>query len=230
MNQDLAGRTVAIAGAAGGLGPTVARRLADAGARLALTDVDQSKLDAVAAQLGGDHDARVVDLLDEGGTRAWAESLDGVDAVVHLVGGWRGGQPIDKAPLDDWHLLHNLLIRTLQHTSRAFAPALKTSDHGRFVLVSAAAARKPTSTNAAYAAAKAAAEAWTVALADELADHGATANIVVVNAILTPQMREENPDKEYRTFTSAEDIAEAISFVLSDAAAKMNGKRLSLHP
>ena len=230
MSRELEGRVVVIAGAAGGLGPIVARRLADAGARLVLTDVDQSKLDAVVAQLGGEHDARVVDLLDEGGTRAWAESLDGVDAVVHLVGGWRGGQAIDKAPLDDWHLLHNLLIRTLQHTSRAFAPALKTSDHGRFVLVSAAAASKPTSTNAAYAAAKAAAEAWTLALADELADHGATANIVVVNAILTPQMREESPDKSFRTFTTAEDIAEGIAYVLSDKAAKMNGKRLALHP
>ena len=51
-----------------------------------------------------------------------------------------------------------------------------------------------------------------------------------VNAILSPQMRAENPDKEYPTFTSAEDIAEAIAYVLSDAAAKMNGKRLALHP
>ena len=59
---------------------------------------------------------------------------------------------------------------------------------------------------------------------------GATANIVVVNAILTPQMREENPDKPYPTFTSAEDIADAIAFLCSDAAAKMNGKRLALHP
>ena len=98
------------------------------------------------------------------------------------------------------------------------------------MLVSAAAAAHPTSTNAAYASAKAAAEAWTIALADELAPTAATANIVTVNAILTPRLREENPDKEYRTFTSAEDIAQAIAFLLSDAAAKMNGKRLALHP
>jgi len=51
----------------------------------------------------------------------------------------------------------------------------------------------------------------------------------VVNAILTPRMREENPGKEYPNFTSAEQIAEAIAFLLSDAAANMNGKRLSLH-
>ena len=44
-----------------------------------------------------------------------------------------------------------------------------------------------------------------------------------MNAILTPQMREENPDKPFQTFTSAEDIAEAIAYLISDAAAKMNG-------
>ena len=108
--------------------------------------------------------------------------------------------------------------------------SLAASEHGRFVLVSAAQAQSPQGTNAAYGAAKAAAEAWTLALADSFKDTSATANVIVVNAILTPRMRAENPDKEYRTFTSAEEIAEAIGFILSDAAAKMNGKRLSLHP
>ena len=233
--SDLGGRVIAIAGATGGLGPAVAHRLAEAGATLALTDVDQGRLDALGGELGlGDDrlDARAVDLLDEAATRDWAEGLQSrfghVDGVAHLVGGWRGGTPLGEAPLEDWALLHDLLIRTLQHTSRAFLPALKASA-GRFVLVSAKAAQEPTSTNAAYAAAKAAAEAWTLALADELAESGGTANILVVNAILTPKMRAESPEKPFKTFTPAEDLAEAIAFVLGDAATRMNGRRLGLH-
>jgi NAD(P)-dependent dehydrogenase (short-subunit alcohol dehydrogenase family) len=80
----------------------------------------------------------------------------------------------------------------------------------------------------ACAAAKAAAEAWTLALADGFEPGGATANIVVVDAILTPRMREENPGEEFPTFTPAEDVAAAIAFLCSDAAKKMNGQRLPL--
>jgi NAD(P)-dependent dehydrogenase (short-subunit alcohol dehydrogenase family) len=235
--SDLEGRVIAIAGAAGGLGPSVAGRLASGGATIAATDVSQERLDDLGDELGLSEerfDARVVDLLDERAARDWAADLrsrfGGVDALLHLVGGWRGGQPLPEAPLSDYEWLHDLLVRTVQHTTRAFHDALAASAHGRFVLVSSSQAQSPEGTNAAYAAAKAAAESWTLALAYSFKDSAATANIVVVNAILTPSMREDNPDKEYPTFTSAEQIAEAIAFLCSDAAAKMNGKRLSLHP
>jgi NAD(P)-dependent dehydrogenase (short-subunit alcohol dehydrogenase family) len=173
-----------------------------------------------------------VDLLDEGAARDWCAALlerfGRVDGLLHLVGGWRGGQPLHEAPQADWELLHDLLIRTVQHTTRAFHDALAASDAGRFVLVSAKQAQSPSNSNAAYAAAKAAAEAWTLALADGFAGTPATANIVVVDAILTPRMREENPDGDFSSFTTAEHIAEAIAFLCSGAAAEMSGQRLPL--
>jgi NAD(P)-dependent dehydrogenase (short-subunit alcohol dehydrogenase family) len=223
---------VAVTGAAGSLGPHVARALADAGHTLALADRDQGRLDQLVADLGLPEDrvtTSTADLLDADATRAWADQVGEVDAVAHLVGGWRGGEPIGEASLEDYEWLHDLLVRTLQHVSRAFLPALKKSG-GRFALISSVQAQAPTSTNAAYAAAKAAAEAWTLALADELADVGGTANILVVNAIVTPKMRAAEPEKPFKTFTDAADIAAALAFLFGDAASKMNGKRLSLHP
>jgi NAD(P)-dependent dehydrogenase (short-subunit alcohol dehydrogenase family) len=236
MNE-LDGRVIAIAGAGGGLGPSVASCLADAGASLCLCDASQENADAVAGQLDLPDDrvdARAADLLDEQAATAWAadlrERFGHVDGLVHLVGGYRGGDPIESFDLADYELLHGLLVRTVQLTSRAFHSALSESEHGRFVLVSSAAAQSPEAGNAAYASTKASAEAWTLSLADSFEGTRATANIIVVNAIITPAMREENPDKEYPTFTRAEDIADAIAFVCSDSAAKMNGQRLSLHP
>lgn len=228
-------RVIAIAGVGGGLGPLVAQELSAAGATVAGTDRDQATLDALGADLDlppERWDGRVVDLLDEDATRGWCaglvERFGRVDGLVHLVGGWRGGQPLHEAPLSDWELLHDLLVRTVQHTSRAFHDQIVDSPNGRFVLVSARQAQAPSNSNASYAAAKAAAEAWTLALADGFEPGGATANIVVVDAILTPRMRGENPGKEFPTFTPAEDVAAAIAFLCSDAAKKMNGQRLPL--
>src|SRR5919201_3687219 len=148
--RDVEGRVIAIAGAAGGLGPSVARRLAEGGATIAATDISQERLD----QLGSDlvlsdqrFDGRVVDLLDEQAAREWAadlrERFGHVDGLLHLVGGWRGGEPIAEAPLSDYEWLHDLLVRTVQHTTRAFWDALTASEHGRFVLMSSSQAQRP---------------------------------------------------------------------------------------
>lgn len=234
---DLDGRIIAIAGAGGGLGPVVAQRLADAGASLSLADRHQEIADGVARDLGIPDDRldpQAVDLLDESAANNWATSIEKrfghIDGLIHLVGGYRGGDPIQGFDLADYEFLHDLLVRTLQLATRAFHPALAESAHGRFVLVSSAAAQSPESTNAAYASAKAAAEAWTLALADSFDATAATANIIVVNAIETPAIRDEAPETDRPTFTPAEDLAEAIAFLCSDSAARMNGQRLSLHP
>jgi NAD(P)-dependent dehydrogenase (short-subunit alcohol dehydrogenase family) len=228
-------RVIAIAGVGGGLGPAVAARLAEGGAIVAGANRGEGEADAAVADLGLDPerwDGAAVDLTDEDAVAGWRDALvtrfGRVDGVVHLVGGWRGGQPLHEEPLADWDLLHALLIRTVQLTTRAFHDQLAASEHGRFVLVSAKQAQQPSNGNAAYASAKAAAEAWTLAYADGFGPGGATANIVVVDALLTPQMRAENPGKEFPTFTPVEHVADAIAWLCSDGAAEMNGRRLAL--
>jgi NAD(P)-dependent dehydrogenase (short-subunit alcohol dehydrogenase family) len=233
VGGSLDGRVIAVAGGTGNLGPTVVRRLVEEGSLACVCGRDQGGLDELAAELPAPIETDVVDLLDATATKAWATGLAGrhdgrVDGLVHLVGGWRGGTPLEEAPLEDWDWLSSLLVRTLQHATQALAPALMESGRGRFVIVSAGQAQAPTHPNASYAAAKAAAEAWTLALADRFKGTGATANMVVVGAILTPQMRAESPDKDFSTFTPAEEIADAIAYLCSDAAASMNGQRLTL--
>jgi NAD(P)-dependent dehydrogenase (short-subunit alcohol dehydrogenase family) len=228
---------IAVAGVGGGLGPAVVERLAADGATLALADIGVDRIEAAVGGLGiaADRiDMQAVDLLDAGAAVAWKDSIVArfgrVDGLLHLVGGWRGGDPIESFDMGDYEWLHDLLVRTLQNASRAFHGALTESGNGRFALVSSTQAQAPNGTNAAYAATKAAAESWTLALADSFEGSGATANIVVVNAILTPAMRERNPDKEYPTFTPAAQIADALAYLCSDAAGRMNGQRLELHP
>lgn len=233
MAEALDGRVIAVAGGAGNLGPTVVERLVGAGTVTCVCGREQTGLDELASSLSAPIETDVVDLLDAQATRAWAAALEErhghLDGLVHLVGGWRGGTPIEDAPLEDWDWLSALLVQTVQHATQAAVPALLRSGHGRFVLVSTGQAQSPTHPNASYAAAKAASETWTLALADRFKGTGATANIVVVGgAIVTPQMRAESPDKDFSSGTPAEEIAEAIAYLCSDAAASMNGQRVIL--
>lgn len=245
-NGALSGAVIAVAGAGGPAGRATLMRLADAGAVVIGADNDPERLaeavDAARYAYGG---ATVigdtVDLLDRQSTQDWATHIEKdfgrVDGLVHLVGGWRGSETFTRTSLDDWDLLELLLVRTVQHTSIAFHEALQNSDRGRYVLISAAGASRPTAGNAAYAAAKAAAEAWTLALADYFRKAGkaegaegptSAAAILVVKALVHDAMRAERPNAKFAGFTDVTDLAEAIAGVWEKPAAEVNGNRLWL--
>lgn len=243
--EPLEGAVIAVAGAAGPAGRATLLRLAEAGAVVVGCDADAERLaEAVDAARYAHGGATVigdtVDLLDLAQTRDWADRTEKefgrIDGLVHLVGGWRGARTFAGADLADWDLLHNLLIRTVQHTSLAFHDGLLRSGNGRFLLTSAAGASKPTAGNAAYAASKSAAEAWTLALADAFRKEGdasgprAAAAILIVKALVNDQMRAERPNAKFAGFTDVTELAEAIAGVWSRPAQEVNGKRLWLTP
>ncbi|WP_392876968.1 SDR family NAD(P)-dependent oxidoreductase [Streptomyces sp. LN499] len=244
-NGVLEGAVIAVAGAAGPAGRATLLRLADAGAIVVASDADPTRLaEAVDAARYAHGGATVtgdtVDLLDLAATREWAAKTEKefgrIDGLVHLVGGWRGSATFAETDLADWDLLEKLLIRTVQHTSLAFHDGLLRSDRGRFLLISAAGARQPTAGNAAYAASKAAAEAWTLALADAFRKAGGdegpktAAAILIVKALVHDAMRAERPNAKFAGFTDVKELADAIAGVWERPAPEVNGKRLWLTP
>ncbi|MFD4996802.1 SDR family NAD(P)-dependent oxidoreductase [Streptomyces buecherae] len=239
----LEGAVVAVAGAAGPAGRAALLRLAEGGATVVAADADAARLaEAVDAARYAHGGATVtgdtVDLLDPLAAREWAtrteKEFGRVDGLVHLVGGWRGSATFAETDLDDWNLLHDLLVRTVQHTSLAFHDGLRRSNNGRYLLISAAGASKPTAGNAAYSAAKAAAEAWTLALADAFRKEGGEAGpssaaaILVVKALVHDAMRAERPNAKFAGFTDVKELADAIAGVWEQPAREVNGNRLWL--
>ncbi len=244
-SRPLEGAVIVVAGAGGPAGRATLQRLARAGAHVVAGDaspdrlaeaVDLARYDAGGGAITGD----VVDLLDLNATREWAarieKDLGRVDGMVHLVGGWRGSASFPETDLADWDFLEKLLIRTVQHTSLAFHDSLLRSPHGRYVLVSAAGATQPTAGNAAYAAAKAAAEAWTLALGDSFRKLGdpehptAAAAVLIIKALVHDEMRRQRPNAKFAGFTDVTDLADAIADVWTRPAQAVNGKRLWLTP
>ncbi|MDI3404685.1 SDR family NAD(P)-dependent oxidoreductase [Streptomyces cavernicola] len=241
-NGVLNGAVIAVAGAAGPAGRATLLRLAEAGATVVASDADATRLaEAVDAARYAHGGATVtgdtVDLLDLDATRDWVarteKEFGRIDGLVHLVGGWRGSATFAETDLADWDVLENLLIRTVQHTSLAFEEGLNRSDRGRYVLISAAGASKPTAGNAAYAASKAAAEAWTLALGDAFRKAAKTdgteltsaAVILVVKALVHEAMRAERPNAKFAGFTDVTELAEAIANVWERPAEEVNGTR-----
>ncbi|MET9420494.1 MULTISPECIES: SDR family NAD(P)-dependent oxidoreductase [unclassified Streptomyces] len=241
----LEGAVIAVAGAAGPAGRATLLRLAEAGAVVVASDADAQRLaEAVDAARYAHGGATVtgdtVDLLDLGAAREWADKTEKefgrIDGLVHLVGGWRGSASFTETNPADWELLEKLLIRTVQNTSLAFHDGLLRSDKGRYLLISAAGASRPTAGNAAYAASKAAAEAWTLALADSFRKAGgeqgpnAAAAILVVKALVHDAMRAERPNAKFAGFTDVTELADAIAGLWGRPAQEVNGQRLWLTP
>ena len=165
---------VVVTGGSGPSGIAAARALRNAGHTVFTVGSDRPRIEAAAAEAGSGVTPLVCDLADLAEVRSLHASVHAmlagtggtVDGVIHLVGGWRGAKGITDQSDADWEFLERGAITTLRNVTRVFFDDLAASDAGRFAMVSSTAVSKPTAGGASYVAAKAAAEAWTLAVAD----------------------------------------------------------------
>ncbi|MHC9046557.1 SDR family NAD(P)-dependent oxidoreductase [Microbacterium saperdae] len=162
---DLSGRTVLLAGATSAAGLAVTRALRSAGAQVIATGRSTERLQDLAA---AGAQIEVADATSLAEMTALAARLGQLDAVVPLVGGWRGGGGLAGQSDEDFAALLPAL-EAVRATSRAFDAALQASDAGRFAIVSSTAVARPLAGGANYAAVKAASEAWARAVAQGFA-------------------------------------------------------------
>jgi NAD(P)-dependent dehydrogenase (short-subunit alcohol dehydrogenase family) len=153
-----------------------------------------------------------------------------VDGLVHLVGGWRGGDGFTSNSDEDWRFLSAALIDTLRHVTLSFHDDLVRSTAGRVVIVSARAAEKPSAGSANYASAKAAAEAWMLALADSFRAGApdAAATILVIKALVDDRARAQAPARKFPGFTDVNELAARIVGLWSMDVQACNGARIPL--
>jgi NAD(P)-dependent dehydrogenase (short-subunit alcohol dehydrogenase family) len=222
---DRAARVVVITGATGKLGPTVARRFAEDGSRLALVARSEDEVAELIDSLPGGrgrHAGFSMDLDDADATVAGAEAvrsrLGAPSALLHLVGGYIGGTSFGDTPLEVWRQLFDLNVMTTVHALRAFLPDIRAAEHGRIVTVSTPLANAPVIEVSAYTATKASVESLTLSVAKELAGTTATANVILVRTI-----NDQKP-----THTRPAEIAEALAWLCSPAAGPVNGQRIPL--
>jgi len=117
---------------------------------------------------------------------------------------------------------------TTLNTLQAVVPGMVARGFGRVVAVSSPFAAAPGPGGASYAMGKAAQETLIRTLAREHAADGVTANLLVVRTIDTDHVRETNPARANAGWTTPEELAEAMAWLASPAAAAVNGARIVL--
>jgi 3-oxoacyl-[acyl-carrier protein] reductase len=233
--------TVLVTGGSAASGIAAARALHGAGYRVVTVGSDQERISAAARKAGAGVTALACDLArldDVSRLREQVLAAAGpVDAVIHLVGGWRGAKGIPDQTDEDWDFLQRGAITTLRNVSRVFFDDIAASPRGRFAIVSSTALASPAAGAANYVAAKAAAEAWTMAVADGFRRAGsntagghAAAVILVVKALVDDELRRSHPERSFPGATDVADLATAVVDLFDTPAAELNGTRLKLAP
>ena len=244
--------TVLVAGGSAPSGIAVARALAQAGVTVYTVGSDSTRIAAAAEAAGSGVTPLTCDLASLPAVRELHEVLTRtagrIDGVIHLVGGWRGARDITGQSDEDWDFLESSSVTTLRNITRVFYDDLVASETGRFAMVSSTFVTAPSAAAASYAAVKAAAEAWTMAMAegfrrDQLqgAKQGqgepelqsepelhSAAVVLVVKALVDPGMRIRQPERRFPGYTDVEDLAATVVGLFAKPAAELNGQRILL--
>jgi NAD(P)-dependent dehydrogenase (short-subunit alcohol dehydrogenase family) len=229
------GLAVLVTGGTGPAGRAVARRFLDDGARVALNGSNAALLATAVAELDAAA-GRVVavpgDLTDPvaaGAVVAAVEAEFGrVDVVAHLVGGWVGGTEVAVLDQDEVRRMLDQHLFTTLHVLQAVLPGMRARGFGRVVGVSSPFASTPGARGASYAIAKAAEEVLLRTVAREVAKDGLTANILVVRTLDDARARAAQPNARTAGWTTPDELAEAVAWLASPAAAAVNGARIPL--
>lgn len=195
------GRRVLVTGAAQGIGTSIVRNFASAGAMVAATDILEDKVSALRNDLPAGKPGRIVscslDVSDEAGVaatvREMQNELGGIDTFVHVAGGTLGQvhQPVETVSLDQWDAIFKVNLRGAFLVARQLVPGMKERGFGRIVLLSSGAGLGVSMTGIqAYASAKAGQLGFVRQLGYELGPYGITVNAVAPGFLLT------NPDND----------------------------------
>jgi glucose 1-dehydrogenase len=238
----LAGRTVAVTGAASGIGRAIADALAGVGARVALIDRNGDAVQQAAGQIAGTGAAAVgieCDIGDEAAvcaaaTRARSE-LGPIDGLVNNAGLLRPGA-LDEVSLADWNAVLAVNLTGYLLCAREFGRDMLARGRGSLVHVASISSLHPQTRSGAYSASKAGVLLLNKQLAAEWGPRGLRSNAIcpgMIRTALSAKFYEVPGFEARRAAVTASrrvgepiDIAEPALFLLSDRASYVNGTEL----
>jgi NAD(P)-dependent dehydrogenase (short-subunit alcohol dehydrogenase family) len=216
--------SVLITGASGGLGTAVSKAFQETGATVIGVARDWPETVSFIALSA--------DLTTSDGCDAMVEQAlahGPIDALVHLLGGFGGGQPIAETSDKTWDGMMTLNLRAAFCVMRAVLKPMTAAKYGRIVAVGSRAAVEPLPNFAAYSVAKAGLVALVKNVAAENKDLGITANVVLPSTIDTPLNRQAMPKSDFSRWVKPESIAKTLVWVASREAGDVSGAVIPIY-
>jgi 2-hydroxycyclohexanecarboxyl-CoA dehydrogenase len=241
------GRVAIVTGGGAGIGRAIVGRLARDGFKVGVIDVDSDAAEQAAKAIES-----------EGGVargyRADVSDREQVDAAVAAVRSDLGPlsvvvanaavallQPFLEMTLDQWNRTLAINLTGTFNVVQSVLPDLVEAGWGRVVLISSSSAQRGAPRMAHYAASKGGQMALTKALAVEFAKTGVTVNTIAPSTIDTPSVQKKRaagtmPSKEDMAknipvgrMGTGDDIAAAVSYLVSDEASYVTGQTVSVN-
>jgi 3-oxoacyl-[acyl-carrier protein] reductase len=234
------GRVALVTGASRGIGRAIAERLAADGFQVAGTATTEAGAAAIGEALGERGRGVVMRLEDEASVQAVYDQLEG-DCGAPLVVVNNAGITRDNLLLrmkaEDWDAVVHTNLGGLYRVIKPALRGMMKARWGRIVNLSSVVARMGNPGQSNYVASKAGIEGFTRSLAQEVASRGITVNAVAPGFIAT-DMTAELTEAQVQGMLervplgrmgTAEDVAHAVSFLVSERAGYVTGETLQVN-
>jgi 3-oxoacyl-[acyl-carrier protein] reductase len=246
MNFNLNNKNALVCGSTQGIGKATALQLAKLGTTVTLIARNETKLKSVLSELstsnGQEHNYIVADFQNPTDLQ---EKLAAINQTYHILinntGGPAGG-PVFNASLDEFESAFTQHLKCNHVLVQAVVPAMKDAGYGRIINIISTSVKQPLAGLGVSNTIRGAVANWSKTLAGELGAFGITVNNVLPGATGTERLKQiitNKADKTGKTFEEVsnamkndipakrfakpEEIANAVVFLASEAAAYING-------
>jgi len=220
---------VLITGAKGGLGTLVTEAFLAEGATVVGSDRNVQDSDFPNPQFSG----VAGDLTSSEAARDLADTVirrfQRIDALVHVVGGFAGGQSIAETDDATWDQMLTLNLKAAIHILRAVIPHMRMAKRGRIIAIGSRQAVEPSANLSAYNASKAALVSLIRTAALENKDLGITANAILPSTMNTAANRKADPGADPFKWVQPERVAALAVFLASEAGGQITGAAIPVY-
>jgi NAD(P)-dependent dehydrogenase (short-subunit alcohol dehydrogenase family) len=244
--EGLEGRVAIVTGAASGIGAAVARRLGSAGAAVAVADIDDDRAERVVSEITSAGGTALAVHVDVGDEAQWAQAVASVRAelgpptLLHSNAALMSAEvqaadrDLTEMPVDLWDRIFGVNVRGGMLACKHVLPSMVDSGGGSVVITASITALSAPPYLSAYVTTKGALMSLARSVASSFGAHSVRCNAVAPGVIETPAsagLPAEHKEaivgwNMIPRMGQPEDIAKAVTFLLSEEAAFITGQVL----